>query len=72
MMPVSQRPDGADDRAELGHWEGDLVVGKYGKTAVATLVERMTQFTVHLRLDTRDSQDVVPVVTRRMRRESVR
>lgn len=72
MTPISQRSVEADDRTEFGHWEGDLVVGKNVKTAVATLVERMTRFTLHLRIDTRRSRDVVPAVTRRMRREFVR
>lgn len=47
-------------------------MGKNGKTAVATMVERMTRFTLHLRIDTRRSRDVAPAVTPRMRREFVR
>ncbi len=47
-------------------------MGKNGKTAVATLVERVSRLTVHLRIDTRRSRDVVPAVARRMRREFVR
>jgi IS30 family transposase len=57
-ISIDQRPGFINDRSQIGHWEGDLIIGEKRASALITLVERKTRFTYILKIPNKKSETV--------------
>lgn len=61
-VDIDERPKTVENRARVGHWEGDLINGPGGTGHLATLVERMTRFTLVARVASKESGCVMSAI----------
>jgi transposase, IS30 family len=59
MTMIDQQPQEASDRKVAGHWEGDLITGESNRSAIGTLVERSSRYTILLYLPGRHTAEAV-------------
>ena len=63
MRPLHDRPAEVDERLVIGHWEGDLIVGRRGLSHIGTLVERASRYVLLLHLPSSRTDDVIEILT---------
>ncbi|MDY7578362.1 IS30 family transposase [Herbaspirillum sp. RTI4] len=66
-ISIRDRPAEIEDRAIPGHWEGDLIIGA-NNSAIATVVERQSRFTVLCKCEGRTAPSVVHSLTEQMKK----
>lgn len=67
-VSIKERPSTTENRKEIGHWEGDLIMGAKNQSAVGTLVERSTRYTILVKLESKESENVVEQFIRFLKR----
>lgn len=68
MLSIEERPVEVADRIIPGHWEGDLIVGRYNQSALGTLVERTTRTTILIPVKSKSTEDVAKAFAKEVKK----
>ena len=68
MISIDERPKEVEDRIISGHWEGDLILGKWKRSALGTIVERTTRTVILVPLANKDAESVRKSFAREMKK----
>jgi IS30 family transposase len=66
QVSIDLRPKHIQLREETGHWEGDLMIGKNQKSAIGTIVERKSRYTIIIKLNSRKSEEVAKMFSKKL------
>lgn len=66
QVSIDLRPKHIELRKEIGHWEGDLIIGKGQKSAIGTIVERKSRYTLIVKLKSRKADEVAKMFSKKL------
>ena len=69
---IENRPAVVDQKARIGDWEADTIVGKGQKSALLTLLERVTRYTIIRKLDSLKAEDTALAAIRVLKAHKAR
>jgi IS30 family transposase len=65
--PISNRPKHIEERRQIGHWEGDTLIGKRHKHAIVSLVERKSGYAVLAKVENKTADQVSTAIIKRLK-----
>jgi IS30 family transposase len=66
QVSIDNRPKHIELREEIGHWEGDLMIGKNHKSAIGTIVERKSRYTIIIKLKSKKADEVAKMFSKKL------
>ena len=66
QVSIDNRPQHIELRNEIGHWEGDFVIGKNDKSAIGTIIESKTRFILIIKLESKKADEVANEFPKRL------
>ena len=66
QVSIDKRPKHIELRNEIGHWEGDLMIGKNHKSAIGTIVERKSRYTIIVKLKSKKADEVAKMFSKKL------
>ena len=66
QVSIDNRPKHIELRTEIGHWEGDLIVGKDHKSVIGTIVERKSRYTIIVKVNSKKADEVAKMFIQKL------